>query len=118
MLPSIESRIADEIGVRPTQVLAAVLLLDEGATVPFITRYRKERTGNLDEVAIRRVLEARDVFARILSRQAIIVESIERHATLTPELRERILATFDLDEALAPAREATARDDAGARRRN
>ncbi len=76
---------------------AVVLLAADGATVPFITRYRKERTGGLDEVAVRRVLEARDLFERILSRQAIIVESIERHATLAPELRERILATFDLD---------------------
>ena len=65
--------------------------------MPFITRYRKERTGNLDEVAVRRTLEAKELFDKILSRQAIIVESIERHATLTPELRERILATFDLD---------------------
>jgi len=72
-------------------------LAAEGATVPFITRYRKERTGGLDEVAVRRALEAGELFEKILSRQRIIAESIERHATLTPELRERILATFDLD---------------------
>ena len=65
--------------------------------MPFITRYRKERTGNLDEVAVRRALEAKELFEKILSRQRIIVESIERHATLSPELRERILSTFDLD---------------------
>jgi protein Tex len=76
---------------------AVVELAAEGATVPFITRYRKERTGNLDEVAVRRTLEAKELFERILSRQAIIVESIARHATLAPELRERILTTFDLD---------------------
>ena len=76
---------------------AALELAAEGATVPFITRYRKERTGNLDEVAVRRALEAKELFEKILSRQAIIVESIERHATLSPELRERILSTFDLD---------------------
>ena len=66
--------------------------------MPFIARYRKERTGNLDEVAVRRALEAKELFEKILSRQRIIVESIERHATLSPELRERILSTSDLDE--------------------
>ena len=76
---------------------AVLGLAAEGATVPFIARYRKERTGGLDEVAVRRALEAGGVFEKILSRQRIIAESIERHATLTPELRERILATFDLD---------------------
>ncbi len=82
----------------PLEGARAVLeLARDGATVPFITRYRKERTGNLDEVAIRSTIEAKELFERILSRQGIIVESIERHATLTPELRERILSTFDLD---------------------
>jgi uncharacterized protein len=76
---------------------AVLDLAAEGATVPFITRYRKERSGNLDEVAVRHTLEAKELFDKILSRQAIIVESIARHATLTPELRERILATFDPD---------------------
>ena len=82
----------------PLRGARAVLeLAADGATVPFITRYRKDRTGNLDEVAVRSVLEAGELFDKILSRQAIIVESIVRHATLTPELRERVLSTFDLD---------------------
>ena len=72
-------------------------LAADGATLPFIVRYRKEQTGNLDEVAVRAVLDVRELFERIVSRQTIILDSIERHATLTPELRERILATFDLD---------------------
>ena len=76
---------------------AVLALAADGATLPFITRYRKEQTGNLDETAVRSVLDAGALFERIVSRQAIIVESIERHATLTPELKERILATFDLD---------------------
>ncbi|HUL79850.1 MAG TPA: Tex-like N-terminal domain-containing protein, partial [Vicinamibacteria bacterium] len=67
----------------PLRGARAVLeLAAEGATVPFITRYRKERTGNLDELAIRSTLEAKDLFEKILSRQAIIVESIARHAGL------------------------------------
>jgi uncharacterized protein len=82
----------------PLAGASAVLeLARDGATVPFITRYRKERTGNLDEVAVRRALEAKELFDKIASRQAIILESIERHATLTPQLRERILSTFDPD---------------------
>jgi uncharacterized protein len=84
-------------GIRLEGAHAVLALAAEGATLPFITRYRKERTGNLDETAVRAVLEAKDLFDRVVSRQSIIVDSIERHATLTPELRERILSTFDLD---------------------
>jgi uncharacterized protein len=92
--PWFEARCPD---VRLGGARAVLGLAEEGATVPFITRYRKESTGGLDEVAVRRVLEAGELFLKILSRQKIIVESIERHATLTAELRERILSTFDLD---------------------
>jgi uncharacterized protein len=76
---------------------AVLALAAEGATVPFIARYRKEATGGLGAAEVRLVLEAGELFEKIVSRQAIIAESIERHATLTPELRERIFATFDLD---------------------
>ena len=53
MLASIESRLAFEIAAKPIQVAAAVSLLDEGATVPFIARYRKEATGGLDDIQLR-----------------------------------------------------------------
>ncbi|HVO11011.1 MAG TPA: Tex-like N-terminal domain-containing protein [Vicinamibacteria bacterium] len=97
--PAFESWLQQRHPALPAPGARAVLeLAAEGATLPFIVRYRKERTGNLDEVAVRQVLEAKDLFDRILSRQAIILESIERHATLTPELRARIEATFDLDQ--------------------
>jgi len=92
--PWFEARCPD---IRLLGARAALELAAEGATVPFITRYRKERTGNLDEVAVRRALEAGELFEKIVSRQRIIVESIGRHATLSPELRERILSTYDLD---------------------
>jgi uncharacterized protein len=72
-------------------------LLSEGATVAFVARYRRERTGGLGADAVRRTAEARDRFDRIVSRQAIIAESIERHAGISDELRARILATFDPD---------------------
>ena len=82
----------------PLEGARAVLdLAAEGAGVPFIVRYRRDRTGNLDEGAVRRTLAARDEWHRLVGRQAIILESIVRHATLTPELRERILDTFDSD---------------------
>ena len=76
---------------------AVLELAEGGATVPFIARYRKERTGNLDEVAIRRTLEARERWERVTNRQAIILEAIDRQKKLTPELKERVLATLDLD---------------------
>jgi uncharacterized protein len=69
-----------------------------GGTVPFIARYRKEETGNLDEVAIRRVLDAKERWDQVVARQAFILETIDRQGKLTPELRERIQATFDADE--------------------
>jgi uncharacterized protein len=57
MLPPIEYRIADELGVSPRQVIAAVQLIDDGATVPFIARYRKEVTGGLDDTQLRTLEE-------------------------------------------------------------
>ena len=76
---------------------AVIDLAKDGATVPFIARYRKEKTGNLDEVQIRKALLARERFDRITARQAAIKDAIERQKKLTPELREKIAAAFDLD---------------------
>jgi uncharacterized protein len=88
----IEARIAGELGVRDVQVHAAVKLLDEGATVPFIARYRKEVTGGLDDAQLR-TLEERVVYLRELEdRRASVLASIEEQGKLTPELRRAILA--------------------------
>jgi uncharacterized protein len=76
---------------------AVIALAGDGATVPFIARYRKERTGNLDEVGIREALRAKETWDRVLARKAVILDSIERQKKLTPELRERIESTFDAD---------------------
>jgi uncharacterized protein len=92
--PWFEARFPD---VRKDAARAVLEMAVEGKTVPFIARYRKERAFGLDESQVRRVLEAKAAFLRVLSRQRIIVESIERHATLEPSLRERILSTFDAD---------------------
>lgn len=89
--PSIDQQIAAELGVRPAQVLAAVALLDAGASVPFIARYRKEATGLLDDVQLR-ALEERLAYLRELEqRRAAILASIAKQGALTPNLRERIL---------------------------
>lgn len=77
--------------------LAVLKLAEDGGTVPFIARYRKEATGNLDEVAIQTVLDAKETWDEILKRQAFIVEEIGKQGKLTPELSEKLLSTFDLD---------------------
>jgi uncharacterized protein len=92
MLPSIESRIATELSVKPTQVAAAVALLDEGATVPFIARYRKEATGGLDDAQLRTLSERLVYLRELEERRAAILKSIEEQKKLTPELRASIEA--------------------------
>ena len=74
---------------------AVLRLSSEGATLPFIARYRKEQTGNLDEVAIGAVIDGKERFDQIVQRQTFIVEEIEKQGKLTPELKEKLLATFD-----------------------
>ncbi len=84
--------IAKELGVGPYQVAAAVALLDEGSTVPFIARYRKEATGNLDDTQLR-TLEERLLYLRELElRRAAILASIEEQGKFTDALRGTIEA--------------------------
>ncbi|MBU9560267.1 RNA-binding transcriptional accessory protein [Burkholderia multivorans] len=86
----IVQRIATELSVQPRQVAAAVQLLDEGSTVPFIARYRKEVTGNLDDTQLRQ-LEERLLYLRELEdRRVAILSSIEEQGKLTDELRAAI----------------------------
>ena len=92
MTLSIVEQIASEIRVQPRQVQAAIDLLDGGATVPFIARYRKEATDGLDDAQLRE-LEARLSYLRELhERRAAILKSIEEQGKLTPELRAAIEA--------------------------
>ncbi|WP_428852878.1 Tex family protein [Imbroritus primus] len=92
VLQKIVSHIAAELSVQPRQVAAAVALLDEGATVPFIARYRKEVTGNLDDTQLRQ-LEERLLYLRELEdRRAAILASIEEQGKLTDELRTAVEA--------------------------
>ena len=84
-------RIAEELSVKSQQVAAAVALLDEGATVPFIARYRKEVTGGLDDTQLR-MLEERLIYLRELNdRRETILDSIRGQGKLTPELEQAIL---------------------------
>ena len=91
-MPTLVQQIADEIKVQPRQVDAAIALLDGGATVPFIARYRKEATGGLDDVHLRE-LEARLAYLRELQqRRESVLESIESQGKLTDALRAAIAA--------------------------
>src|SRR5260370_6776317 len=86
------ARIAQDLQIRKVQVESVVQLLDEGNTVPFITRYRKERTGGLDEEIIRQI-QARVAHLRQLAeRKQTIFKSIEGQGKLTDELRSAILS--------------------------
>ena len=84
------SRIAQQIGASSRQVAAAVGLLDEGATVPFIARYRKEVTGGLDDTQLRALEEALLYQRDLEARRAAILEALEVSGKLTEELRGSI----------------------------
>src|SRR5690349_19034067 len=83
----------------PLKGLAAVIeLLDEGATVPFIARYRKEATGNLDEVQIRDIQEKLEYFRELEDRRETVLASIAEQGKLTPELKAKIEAVLEKTE--------------------
>ncbi len=89
-LPTISKRIADELAVSEQQVSAAVGLLDEGATVPFISRYRKEVTGGLDDTQMRLLEERLRYLRELEERRTAILKSIIEQEKLTPELERDI----------------------------
>ena len=85
------SYIAQRLQVKDWQVENCVSLFEDGATIPFISRYRKERTGGLDEVAVAEIRHWADVFSEMEKRKATIMQTIEAAGALTPELRGRIV---------------------------
>ncbi|MCV6588735.1 MAG: RNA-binding transcriptional accessory protein [Marinobacterium sp.] len=91
-LPSIDHQIARELQVRPQQVSAAIGLLDEGATVPFIARYRKEVTGALDDTQLRNLHERLGYLRDLNSRRDTVLASIREQGKLTTTLEAQILA--------------------------
>ncbi len=92
MTKTINQQIADELGVRETQVSAAVELLDGGATVPFIARYRKEITGTLDDTQLRNLEERLRYLRELEERRAAILESIRAQGKLDDALEATIMA--------------------------
>jgi len=90
--------IAQHVGIQYVQVVNTIQLLLEGATVPFISRYRKERTGSLDEVQIESIKDAREKMEELLKRKETILKTIQEQELLTPELQRRIEDCFDPTE--------------------
>ena len=90
--------VANELGLNPVQIKNTIQLLDEGNTVPFIARYRKEVTGSLDENAIRSIEERMQYLRNLEARKQTILKSIEEQGKLTPELKQRIEKTTKMQE--------------------
>ena len=95
MIHDIVTIISEELNLSNKQVTATIRLLDDGATIPFISRYRKEATGSLDEVAIRNIQLRNQELQDIIKRKEYILETIEAQGKLTLELKERINTTLD-----------------------
>ena len=95
MLPTIEQRLALELAAKPVQVAAAIALLDEGATVPFIARYRKEATGGLDDIQLRLLEERLRYLRELEDRRATIIASITEQNKMTPALLEAVTHAED-----------------------
>ena len=89
---SIDGRIAQELGAREAQVTAAAALLDEGATVPFIARYRKEATGGLDDAQLRTLEERLRYLRELEERRTVILNSIREQGKLDDKLEAAIRA--------------------------
>ena len=88
--------LSKELGIRLSQIENTVKLLDEGATVPFIARYRKEVTGSLDEEQIRDILDRINYLRNLEKRKEEVISSIEEQGSLTEELKKQILSATKL----------------------
>ncbi len=93
--PIFPSLIAKQLNLRTQQVQNTIKLLDDGATVPFISRYRKEATSNLDEVQIANIAQAYDKLKELESRKETIISTIDSQGKLTDNLRQLITDTWD-----------------------
>ncbi|HPF22099.1 MAG TPA: Tex family protein [Hyphomonas sp.] len=102
---SIARQIADELGVAERQVQAVIELLEEGATVPFIARYRKERTGGLDDTQLRMLAERLEYLTDLVKRRDAILDAIRQQGKMTPDLEREIMAAktkVALEDLYAP----------------
>ncbi|SFV35020.1 Tex family protein [Hyphomicrobium facile] len=104
-MDSINTRIAKELNVQVAQVTAAVELLGDGATVPFIARYRKEKTGGLDDTQLRKLEERLGYLTELEGRRTAVLKSITEQGKLTPELERALRAAdtkVELEDLYAP----------------
>ncbi len=104
-MDKINAQIARELSVGAGQVAAAVELLAEGSTVPFIARYRKERTGGLDDTQLRKLEERLGYLRELEDRRAAVLKSIDEQGKLTPELQKAIVdadTKVTLEDLYAP----------------
>ena len=84
--------IARDLGVREAQVESTITLIEEGATIPFIARYRKERTGGLDDTQLRKLAERYEYLTELQARRETILTSISDQGKLTPALERALLS--------------------------
>jgi uncharacterized protein len=96
MTPDHICGIADEIALQPAAVQATVDLLRQGATIPFIARYRKEATGNLDEVVITAIRDRLSQLEELETRKAAVLKSLETHGHLTDELKQKVISAANM----------------------
>ena len=97
-MQDIFSIISSEIGVSERQVSNTIALFDDGCTIPFISRYRKERTGGLDETQVEAIFKRYEYYKEVQGRKTSILGAIEKQGKLTPELKSEILATWNLND--------------------
>lgn len=95
---TVEKYIQERLPIPTKSIENTLLLLSEDCTIPFIARYRKDKTGNLDEVAIEQIFKLNKNFDEIIKRKESILKSIEEQNALTPELQNKIEQSFDLQE--------------------
>ena len=90
--------IQSQVNTAPKNIENTIKLLDEDCTIPFISRYRKDQTGNLDEVVIEQIAKRKKQYDEIVKRKEAILKSIEEQQALTPEVEKKIQDSFDLQE--------------------
>ncbi|MFT3919464.1 Tex family protein [Cloacibacterium sp.] len=95
---TVEQYIQERLQIPSKSIESTLQLLSEDCTIPFIARYRKDKTGNLDEVAIEQIYKLNKNFDEIVKRKESILKSIEEQNALTPELQNKITQSFDLQE--------------------
>lgn len=90
--------VQNQVSTAPKNIEATIKLLEDDCTIPFISRYRKDQTGNLDEVVIEQIAKRKKQFEEIVKRKESILNSIKEQQALTPELAKKIQESFDLQE--------------------